>query len=59
MNNLEPATESPNGNRWCTNCEQARSSHGGFWKMNENKKNRRWICKTCGERRIKQNAPQN
>ena len=38
MNNLEPATESPNGNRWCTNCEQARSSHGGFWKMNENKK---------------------
>lgn len=49
---LEPAEASPNGNRWCTNCDQGKPSAGGYWKLNENKKSRRWLCKTCAEKKI-------
>ena len=51
--NLEPAAESPAGTRFCSNCAMTKNSAGGFWKVYANKKNRRWLCKECAERRFR------
>jgi hypothetical protein len=51
--NLEPAVTSPAGTRYCSNCSQTRKSDGGFWKVCENRKNRRWLCKSCSEKKFK------
>ena len=50
---LEPAVESPAGTRYCSNCTMTKNSVGGFWKLYANKKNRRWVCKSCAERQFK------
>jgi len=47
----EPATPSPQGTRYCTNCLQSRDSIGGYWKSHDNGKRRRWLCATCAAKR--------
>jgi hypothetical protein len=50
--NLEPATPSPSGTRYCSNCQLTKNAVGGFWKLYDNKTKRRWICKQCAEKRF-------
>lgn len=41
------------GKRWCSQCQMTKVVEGGSWKINKNKRNRRWECGDCSERRKK------
>lgn len=52
--NLEPAKPNLSGERYCSNCGYTKNSDGGFWKLFANNLKRRWVCKSCGEKRYKE-----
>jgi hypothetical protein len=52
--NLEPAEPSPSGERYCSNCGLTKNAEGGYWKLFSSKLKRRWVCKQCAERRLKE-----
>lgn len=41
------------GHRFCSTCYAHVSSEGGMWRISANKKNKRWVCKSCMSKRIK------
>ena len=56
---FEPATPAPGGFRHCTNCQIFRDSNGGYWKIYENRKRRRWICHQCHAKQMERMALKN
>lgn len=50
----ELANTSMESERYCTNCTMSRPSFGGYWKIADNRKSRRWVCKYCYDKKFKQ-----
>lgn len=48
----ELASTSMESFRYCTNCTMTRPSMGGYWKIANNRKSRRWVCKACYEMKL-------
>lgn len=49
----EPAAPSMSAFRYCTNCTMDKTSLNGYYKIAENGKSRRWICKECYDKRLR------
>jgi hypothetical protein len=50
----ELASTSMEAFRYCSNCTLERPSLGGYWKIADNRKSRRWVCKGCYDKKFKQ-----
>jgi hypothetical protein len=44
---LTEAAAGATGKRFCSHCQQHKQSIGGFWRLMNNGKNRRWLCSAC------------
>ncbi len=45
------ADSSITGKRFCTNCQMGKDYRNGAWLISANKRQRRWMCKECYERK--------
>lgn len=44
--------------RFCTACQQRRSTVGGEWRKTNYGRNQRWVCARCRNNQIARNAAQ-
>ena len=52
----ELANTSMEASRYCSNCTLDRPSLGGYWKIADNRKSRRWVCKACYDNKLSKSA---
>ena len=45
------ADSSITGKRWCSNCQYGKDYRNGAWIISANKRQKRWMCKDCWERK--------